>query len=51
MPPFVPAVRMLPLPWSQPWLDQQHDGPFEWLWRTLARGRVQPWRRAALAPA
>jgi uncharacterized protein len=47
----VPAVWVLQLLWSKPWLERHHFGPFEWLWRTLARGQVQPWRRAELAPA
>jgi len=32
--------------WSKPWLDRFHYGPLEWLWRSLARGRPQPMRRA-----
>ncbi|MFN3512304.1 MAG: DUF418 domain-containing protein [Phenylobacterium sp.] len=36
------AVQLL---WSKPWLDAFLYGPFEWLWRTLARRRVQPFRR------
>jgi uncharacterized protein len=32
--------------WSKPWLDRYLYGPFEWLWRTLARGALQPMRRA-----
>ena len=35
--------------WSQPWLARHRHGPFEWLWRTLAQGRVQPLRGAAPA--
>ena len=27
--------------WSKPWLSHFRYGPFEWLWRTLARGRPQ----------
>jgi uncharacterized protein len=40
----------LMLLWSKPWLERYRYGPFEWLWRTLARGEVQPMRKA-LAPA
>jgi uncharacterized protein len=40
----------LMLLWSKPWLERYSYGPFEWLWRSLARGRVQPMRKA-LAPA
>ena len=28
--------------WSKPWLDRFNYGPFEWLWRSLARWKVQP---------
>jgi uncharacterized protein len=31
--------------WSKPWLDRFAYGPFEWLWRSLARGRFQPMRK------
>jgi uncharacterized protein len=31
--------------WSKPWLDRFAYGPLEWLWRSLARGQVQPFRR------
>jgi len=44
----------LMLAWSKPWLDQFAYGPFEWLWRSLSRGRPQRMRKAAapgLAPA
>ena len=34
------------LAWSKPWLDRHLYGPFEWLWRSLARGRLQPMLRA-----
>ena len=33
--------------WSKPWLDRFHYGPFEWLWRSLARAELQPMRRRA----
>jgi uncharacterized protein len=36
--------------WSKPWLDRFNYGPLEWLWRSLARGRVEPLARAP-APA
>lgn len=39
------AVWALILLWSKPWLARFHYGPFEWLWRSLARGRLQPMRR------
>lgn len=34
--------------WSKPWLDRFHYGPFEWLWRSLARAKLQPMRRRAV---
>lgn len=37
--------------WSKPWLERYRYGPFEWLWRTLARGSVQPMRKPIAAPA
>ncbi|HEV2748595.1 MAG TPA: DUF418 domain-containing protein [Allosphingosinicella sp.] len=41
----VAAMWALMLLWSKPWLDHYRYGPFEWLWRSLARGRLQPMRR------
>jgi len=41
----------LMLLWSKPWLDRHQYGPFEWLWRTLARGKMQPMRKPLPAPA
>ncbi|MBX3563961.1 MAG: DUF418 domain-containing protein [Sphingomonas sp.] len=35
------AIWALILLWSKPWLDHFRFGPFEWLWRSLARGRPQ----------
>jgi uncharacterized protein len=43
----VAAMWALMLLWSQPWLDRFNYGPFEWLWRSLARLRPQPMRRPA----
>ncbi|MBB3034610.1 DUF418 domain-containing protein [Alteriqipengyuania lutimaris] len=34
---FVPIVLMLV--WSPPWLARFGQGPFEWLWRSLASGK------------
>jgi uncharacterized protein len=42
---LVLAQWLLILGWSQPWLARFRYGPFEWLWRSLARGRLQPMRR------
>lgn len=32
------------LAWSRPWLTRFAYGPFEWLWRSLARGKMQKGR-------
>jgi uncharacterized protein len=39
------AMWALMLLWSKPWLDRYNYGPFEWLWRSLARWRLEPMRR------
>lgn len=39
-----PAVWVLMLLWSKPWLDRFRYGPFEWAWRSLARGGWQKMR-------
>jgi uncharacterized protein len=36
----------LMLAWSKPWLDRFLFGPFEWLWRSMARGKPQPMRKS-----
>jgi len=41
------AVWALILLWSKPWLEHFRYGPFEWLWRSLARARLQPIRGGA----
>ena len=41
----VAGVWTLILIWSKPWLARFSYGPAEWLWRSLARGRLQPFRR------
>jgi uncharacterized protein len=46
---FAPAFWLLMLLWSKPWLDRFNYGPFEWLWRSLARFRPQPMRRRPAA--
>jgi uncharacterized protein len=45
----VVAMWTVMLAWSKPWLDRFRYGPFEWLWRSLARFEIQPMRRAAPA--
>jgi uncharacterized protein len=47
---FAPALWVVMLLWSKPWLERFHYGPFEWLWRSLARRGPQPMRRRP-APA
>jgi uncharacterized protein len=46
---WIPVVAMwgVMLLWSKPWLDRFNYGPFEWLWRSLARRRLQPMRKPA----
>jgi uncharacterized protein len=41
----VGAAWALMLLWSKPWLERFQYGPFEWLWRSLARWEIQPLRR------
>jgi uncharacterized protein len=41
----VAAMWALILLWSKPWLDRFDYGPFEWLWRSLARWKLQPMRK------
>ncbi|MDP5279110.1 DUF418 domain-containing protein [Sphingomonas sp. DG1-23] len=45
--PVVFAIWGLILLWSKPWLARFRFGPFEWLWRSLARWRWQQLRGAA----
>jgi uncharacterized protein len=42
---FVLGAWMAMLLWSKPWLERFHYGPFEWLWRSLARWQRQPFRK------
>jgi uncharacterized protein len=50
---LAPLFWLLMLLWSKPWLDRFNYGPFEWAWRSLSRGKVQPMRKrtGAAAPA
>lgn len=41
------AVWVLILLWSKPWLEHFRYGPFEWLWRSLVRAKLQPIRGGA----
>jgi len=45
--PIVFVIWALILLWSRAWLDHFRFGPFEWLWRSLARWHLQPIRRGA----
>ncbi|HXH00543.1 MAG TPA: DUF418 domain-containing protein [Sphingomicrobium sp.] len=47
----VPCIWLLMLTWSRPWLARFHYGPFEWIWRSLARGELQPLRKRLPAMA
>lgn len=40
--PVVLVLWAAMLLWSQPWLARFRFGPFEWMWRSLARGAPQP---------
>ncbi|HEX7043176.1 MAG TPA: DUF418 domain-containing protein [Burkholderiales bacterium] len=39
------GIYLLQIPLSRWWLGRFRFGPAEWLWRSLAYGRRQPWRR------
>jgi uncharacterized protein len=38
---IVPGAWALMLLWSKLWLNHFRYGPLEWLWRSLARGKLQ----------
>ncbi len=40
----------LMLAWSKPWLAYFHQGPLEWLWRSLTEWRMMPMRRYKKPP-
>lgn len=44
---WLPVILMwaVMLLWSKPWLDRYRYGPFEWLWRSLSRFRLEPMRK------
>jgi uncharacterized protein len=44
------AVYAVQLWVSQWWLNRYRFGPFEWLWRSLTYGRIQPMRLPSTAP-
>jgi len=46
--PLVLAAWLAMLLWSPAWLARMRYGPFEWLWRSLARRQLQPLRRPAI---
>ena len=41
---FVLGAWAIMLFWSKPWLESFRYGPLEWLWRSLARGKLQAMR-------
>lgn len=43
--PIVALLWAAMLVWSPLWLSRFRFGPFEWLWRCLARARLEPMRR------
>ena len=47
---LVPTVWLVMLAWSKPWLERFNYGPFEWAWRSLSRGAMQPMRRKRPEP-
>jgi uncharacterized protein len=47
---LVPLVWLAMLAWSKPWLERFNYGPFEWAWRSLARGKLQPMRKKRPQP-
>jgi uncharacterized protein len=42
---FCAGMWVIMLLWSKPWLERFRYGPLEWLWRSLARGSLQPMRQ------
>jgi uncharacterized protein len=44
------AMWALMLAWSKPWLERYQYGPLEWLWRSLARGALQPMGKGIRQP-
>ncbi len=42
---FVLGAWAVMLLWSKPWLERFRYGPLEWLWRSLARLKIQPLAR------
>jgi uncharacterized protein len=42
---FVIGAWAVMLLWSKPWLERFRYGPLEWLWRSLARMKIQPLAR------
>jgi len=42
---LAPLIWSLMLLWSKPWLERFNYGPFEWAWRSLSRGKLQPMRK------
>ncbi len=45
---FVISAWVIMLLWAQPWLKRFRYGPLEWLWRSLARFKLQPMLRETI---
>jgi uncharacterized protein len=45
----VVVIWAIILVWSLPWMQRFQYGPFEWLWRSLVKGRPQPMLRRTAA--
>jgi uncharacterized protein len=41
-----PIIWLIMLLWSKPWLDRYRYGPLEWLWRSLARLKLQRMKKS-----
>ncbi len=41
-----PLIWLIMLLWSKPWLDRYRYGPLEWLWRSLARLKLQRMKKS-----
>ena len=42
---IVGLIWLLQIAWSSWWLRYFRFGPFEWLWRSLTYGQIQPMRK------
>lgn len=44
------AIWVIQIIWSIVWLKHYRFGPFEWLWRSLTYGRIQPLKKSTALP-